>query len=567
MAAATPMRIPIRLLFLVLLALVGGCSNCGKQQPGDGGGDAPAKPQPRVAAPKGLLFELTLSQPSRLWSDLRTATGGPAVFLPRTIGGLVTNGVGMSIRMAQEIDERLPIVAAGVERAGSIDVSMAVHVKNRLRFVALLKQSKPVRFEAQQKGELTWLKPTKNNETQLPGLQLALFDNYLVLANGSQAIERLAPFLARNMARRKAPGEALRGHITAAAMNALDGLLRASLPRLLEQIPPELAPLLDAKDAATTVTRLAKQLAGGDFTLAVADDALRLNVTMQVANATAKAELAALAQHTPADALRLPDDSMVALAWTDTAARRSATTKARIDSIIKLMNPDATQPKAGNTAAPLRDRVHEILLAIAKGRGDHTLVGARCTGVGVTGFAKGSVSNAKGLRAGLASLVALKDHPIAKQKLSRQHLKVTTKKGRLERVPHDLMLIRVTHDPPKAQPGRREPIDFRYAIGDERFFAAAGMETVDTVKWLFEPPDQERTLARHATLKTAFAAMSKRAWLSVMIDPQSLVACRAGMPGGKLRLPLVLSLGMDGDRIVVRSWLAKPLLKLLARLR
>ncbi len=597
------MRKPLLLVLLILVTIAPlGCDGPNKS----GGSNSAATTRPTVPAPPGLLADIVFATPRLSWTDLRGAVGGPAILLPRSLGGLVVNLVGFPLRAVQEVDEQLPIVGAavlpgappdggGVDSASAL-IAFGVHVKDGARLLRVLTMGPDARFTSKrdQASRVVWLeRKTEQAKGRVKEATVAVLENYLLIANSAEAVRQAGPYLAYNLSRRKAPSEDLVVELTAAATRVTLGrwLSRWSsrLSGGADLLLDKMAPLLDLQDASKTVQALLNDIGRARFAVSLLPTTIRLVARLEPRNDEAKKRFAALSTVAPAQLLKLPDDTLVAARWTETAAGRRRRAEARGKALEQALAVESTALK-------------KALLGVAESRGDRTLVAVRCSGVGVTGFASGQVEKGARLRESLNELIALRKQPAVAAKLKKRGLKVSTRKGRLERITHDIVLVRIEQlekpkpekkdkpkkkDKPSEPPAKSSddkkpkpstnkpakptepigPIDLRYAIGAKRFYLAAGLDTVGTLQHLvMASPGVDRTLSMKSTVKASLEWLGDKAWVVIFVDPQAMVACRAGAPGGKLSTPVTLALGPEADGGVrLRFELAKLLLKVAAK--
>jgi len=555
-----------RLAVLALVFLVLGTPGC-DDGAGRGKGSASARAKPPVPPPQGLLAEVVVAAPDQVIAEARQAAGGPVLFLPRTVGGLVANLFGFPLRVVELVDERLPLVGAvagGPPNDGGgpgDELAVAIHVKSAARFSTAATAGTDGSFTAKPDGELTWLNPKPEARAARLAAAVALLDSYLVVGSSEAAVRRLGPYLTRTLAPRKPPPGGVHIELTPAAFG---DALRQRLARwhqLLSALPlpDEVRAFVDLDGFTKTAGAFLGDLGKGSLTLTLDERALVLTATASPRNAAAAKRLAALPVVAPGVLLTLPDDTVTAAAWAETSAGRVGRAKARGPALGALLGEEFSPED--------RAAVATALASLAKGQGDELVVGLRCTGVGVTGFATGGVDDAEALSTGLESLVKLRKHPAVEAQLKARSLAVQAKKSRVLRVPHDVWKIRLKPaDKPKAEPGKdptAPPRSIGLVLGwsTDQLWAAAGLQAVETVQQLYEP-DAERSLSSREALKGAVDRLGAKAWLALLLDPQGMHACAAGKPGGALATPVALAAGLGTDgQVQLRLEVARPLLR------
>ena len=533
-----------RLIFVVLVLLLSGCDEI-KPTP------APPKiePKPPVAVPEGLAAEVVVREPNRLMGEIRDAAGGPALFLPRTVGGLVANALGLPLQAVERIDEKLPIVAATQVVGDDVHAALAVHVRDAFQLAKLLTFGPDAKFDKKEDGDFVWLSAKPKLRQAHIAASIALVDHYLVAGGSEAAVRALGPFLTRNVATKKAPVEDMAIDLHAPAFGER---LRGRLEKLATRLDPLLFP--------PTVHALVDLSAVAGAAIAVTAKVDKGRVTVQLGGKTLDivAKLEGYDGRLPMmdrDVLaKLPDDTVGALAWAQTEQGRRDDAKGRGAWIAELLGDD-WKPKD-------TDKLDAVLDRVAKGRGDRATFAMRCTGIGVTGMAHGDVTDADTLREGLSQLVALRKHAAAQAKLKSASLKLSAKKTRILEVPHDVWRLRLI---PKGDEvdERLEAIDLLYTVLDDRFLAAAGMETIDSVQQMYAPPDDKPFWsAQRKQVGEALARLPQRVWFAGLVDAQGVNACALGRPGGTFAAPIALAGGAEGDRVTLRLEIARGLIKL-----
>lgn len=515
---------------LFLLCAVAACDGCGTTDP-----TAPAPsaaPKPPVPVPTGLSAEAVAPTPDKLLTDLREAARGPALFLPRTIGSLVANAAGLPLQAVELIDERLPIVAATLSEGGA----GAVHIRDRVRIIAVLTNDKDAWFTAREDGDFVWF--TSKRENAL--LTVALVDNYLVAGTDEATVRKLGPYLTRNVASKAMPksdigitlhnGDALRANFA-----------RATALLKKYPMPPATAALVNVDMLNDAIADLLSGIKSGDVTIDLTGVALDVDATL-------RGEAPTVAAIPSAQFASLPDDTFAAVAWSQSEASRVASAKSSAAAIGKLLSIDPATP----------------LERVARARGDSTLLAGRCTGIGVTGFARGDAANPDELREGLDDLVALRKTDTAKAKLKEAGLSLDAKKTRITAVPGDMWRLRLI---PKREgaDARLEAIDLLYTFTEDSFYAAAGMETVDTIQHMYAT-DKPTTWSSKDQIKAALSRFPEKVWFAALGDAQAFNACMVGRPGGQFAAPIAMFAAKHNSGVHLRIEIARALIKLAVNL-
>jgi hypothetical protein len=531
-------------LWLLLLAC--SCDGCD--------GDATARPPSPVApapepAPDGLLADAVVRAPAALLGELRDAMGGPALLVPRTVGSLVSQLLGLPLQAAEHVDEQLPLVATSQTQGDAQRWAAAVHLRNRAAMIATLTTGADAAFDKRDEGAFVWLSAKPALRTAALAGTIAVYDHHLVLASDAAAVTALGPYLVRTVAARERRGAeiAIDVHDASFGMHAAKALSswverRRALPTL-----PAIEALLDVDAWLPDVSALLADLGAGTIAVDLSRETYALVAELKPRDEDAKTRMAARPLM-ESDIGALPDDAVAALSWAQRAPRATPQNGARLAALIGLPPADVT-------------KLDDALASMARARGERTLLGLRCTGIGFTGVAHGDVAERGALRDGLAALAALGKHPAAVAKLEASSLRLQVSDTRILHVPHDVTRLRL--EPLGKDRTPLDDIDLLYAITDTRFMAAAGMETVDSVQRM-HAQSAEGTWRTKPTVQAALGRMPARSWLTALVDPQGIHACTQGQPSGPLATPVALSIGPKADGIELRLELARSLVRVVA---
>jgi hypothetical protein len=542
---------------LCALVLAPGCT-C------DASVDAPPPPpsaKPAVPVPNGLVADLVVRAPATLLGELRQELAGPMLLMPRTLGGLVINLFGLPLSAAELVDERLPVygatVVTGQGQEARLGSAVAIHVKDGGRLIARLTKGPDATFDGSQKGDLTMLAPKPALRQARLEAPLAVVDNYLVAGDSTEALQALGPYLART-APRGEPSEhdvelRIRDSASSEPVRTRLAALRAPLEAL--PIPPPLRALVSPESLIEAGLGVLELMGEGTVTLDVATEApLKLRARVAARNPLAAGVLASLKTIEPAKLADLPDDVVAAATWAQPPGEPS------------LRAASAAADIVSTTGLAVADRaVLEVALAkMAAGQGSGLRFGLRCTGVGLTGLADGEARDAPLLRTGLEELLALRKSKSVKARLEAEGMSLSVDRGRARHIPDDVHRIRIERKAPEGDEPP-PPIDLRYVVTDDRFYAAAGMQSLETLQHL-HAPDPEHRWANKLAIAAAVKGLPDVAWASVIIDPQGVNACLQGKPGGSHATPLTLSVGPSKGGLELRVDVAPGLLRALGGL-
>jgi hypothetical protein len=539
---------------VALLALLCACCQGGRCG-GDGAGpaDAGAVAIAPVPAPEGLVMVARVAAPGATLTALRELGGDAAYVVPRTVGGLAVQWFGLPLQAAEHFDEDVPLVLAAASVEGKLAIAAAFHVRQSSRIVAVAAHGQDNPFVAEQDDAsgVLLLKPTgKSLRGAAVDAALGLLDNHLVVGDSVEALRRLGPYLTRTLAREPANGLEVRLEKGAAA-GPLGAALGAAGERLAAlELPAFLRALLDVDEATAAARALAAVVDEGTLRVTIDAEGIAIDGDLALAGG----DFAALETLAPGEILALPDDTLGAIAWSESEARRVAGAGARAAAIGELLGAPWGEGDTRALAALFED--------LGRARGARNLLGLRCTGIGLTGMASGDVVDGERLGRALDALFALREHAAIVAKLEAAAISLDARRMKILEVPDELLRLRMK---PTAKEGADE-IDLLLRVTPRRYHAAAGLETVPTMQH-FHAPEAEPALAARAPMAAAVARLPERAWLAAAVDAGAALACRAGKPGEGEAAPLALAIG-PGDqpsRALLRVLIARALVPLAAK--
>ncbi|MEZ4441346.1 MAG: hypothetical protein R3B72_19760 [Polyangiaceae bacterium] len=534
----------MRFALVVITALATGALGGCRCEPEGGGPPPVASAKAPVPVPEGLAADLTVADPQAFFERLRTQAGGPLLLMPRTFGGLVVNLFGLPLTAADLVDEHLAAVGAVRVSAAGVEQALAIHVRDGGRFVSAVTAGADAGFVARRAGEITWLDgQPKLREASLP-VTLGVVDHYLVAGNDAAAVEHLGLYLARTAApvaktehdlEVKVADGPLR-ELVASRLSALQllGLTRQSLPAPLTEMGG-----LD--DALATFGDLFALLGAGQASLDLRDGRLDVQASFAARDDAARSALAARPTTQAKPLLDLPDDTVVAVTWAQSAKSREAAAGASATAILTALSI-AKADREG-----VEPELSKALTAIAEGRGDDTMLAARCTGVGITGMLRGGSKDAERLTGGLEALLALREREPIARAFEEAGVQAKASTTRARHIPDDVHLLRLERAKTPADEDAPPAIDLRYVVTAERYYAAAGMESLDTLQLLHQP-DPDHAWRQREAIAAFVDRLPDAVWLGVVADPQGVHACFQGKPGGSFATPLTLTVrpGAEG---------------------
>jgi len=502
---------------------------------------ATAAPKPPVEAPTGLLMEMLLVNPERSWTRIHQGVPKVGELTPRSIGGLAVSLLGLPLGSVGDLDEKLPAAAALRKEGDKLQFACAIHVRDPASFSARISHGEDAPFRTRRDADYRWLERTKAARSpQLGDTHLALHEHHLVIGNDEAAVRALAPYLTRTVA----AGAQLEGAPTKgfAATITTEGLRWAETR--LEQwgellIPGQIGTPLDVlADPQSLREALRYGFASAQEATVTAEliqGRARVTALLRARDKSALSELRAIPTIAPPRLLQLPDDTMVLLGWVEPKAQRRASASSRAQALTKLLKVDD-------------DNVAHLLGDIAAARGDVTVAGARCSGIGVTAYATGDVDDAGKLSEGLKALTALRKTSAATHYLAEHELKLTVKRTRVRNVPLPVTKLRLAskRDEPAAS-----PVALVYGIEGKRFWLTAGNEASDSFSSLYAPA-AETSLEHIEAWSRALDVHGKQGlWLALLADAGGVLACLSGRPGGSKTLVTALTVGPANDGAMI----------------
>ncbi len=190
-----------RSIYFFCVLVAGGVASCSSCSHKSSGGDesAPVALSP-VAAPDGLLAEITVNNPDFFWGHLQRGVGGLAALLPGTLGGLVTSFGSVDPSLAPTIDGASPAYAGIIARgADDFGWAVAVTLTDLPHARATLVDGESAHYDGKEDGIWTIL-TRKGGASSSPGPQIAISKNgMLVVADNASDVKGIGEYLARTM--------------------------------------------------------------------------------------------------------------------------------------------------------------------------------------------------------------------------------------------------------------------------------------------------------------------------------------------------------------------------------
>ncbi len=360
---------------VLALALLSGCSNK-HQAVGAGAGAVPLLAD--LAEPSGMLGELTVSRPGISYQALRDLGSPLSGLLPAGFPVLVASVLGLPPLAADSFDPQLPVFGALLQgRGGTPGWVVAVHAVSGPELVAKLCSGSqaPFRAVASRTAGLTLLEPSRPPAGSAASSSLGVFDNYLLVGSGADALTSAGPYVARMLPKRALPPAALvlrfsKQALSSQVVPALRGLWARYRTTLADSEQtersahggrsPDFADPAQVILGADAVVEAALSIVAdaSGLELDVEPFADRLEATLVLtpeAGSDAQKRLSALAGGTASALLTLPAATQFALGFSRTSAEREAAGSAAGDDWVRVLGPRLSGAGARQLRAVLAD--------------------------------------------------------------------------------------------------------------------------------------------------------------------------------------------------------------------
>lgn len=562
-------------------------ASCKKDTPQPPEKVAPLEPVP---APAGLLAEFFVPNPESAWAKARAAVAGPAMFLPQSASMLAATMIGLPMTASIEIDEKVPVVGAIVERpeGGRPRIALGLHVRDGDKLVDLVTKGENPRLTSRldPKTSIKLLEPKEGGER---AVAIGVLGNYLLVSQSIADLLEVGPYVARTLPSAKMqkddltielPREALAGPIAKGLRSGWESLRpkpRGNAPDAVAAPPPVPNPLNGFVDSLVAIVA---ELDHARVTLNFDDKAARLSlVGTPREGGSGAASVASMVVGDPRRMLELPADSEVAIFLHDASKTRVEDAKGYGKSLASAIGKDITESDRG--------AIEAALVAVAEGRGDTFTAGLTLLSTGPAAYVRSDVASGEVLGKGLDDLFGLVKLPSVAAWLAGSKIGVSTGKTVLENIPGDVHRVRLERieekdegdkksgkdkpgakDKPKKDAGKKEEaksadpaagpppsIDVLYMLGKDGLVLAAGYEAKAALRTVLDAPTHENLLGR-ADVKAAIEAVGGSAAFVAFLDPIRLLARRAGKSELGPSAPVVFSLGKGGEgRAAGEPWI------------
>jgi hypothetical protein len=514
---------------LIALFAAGAC----KRSPVSGEPN-PSSTEGSVPAPDGLVSELFIPHPDRVWGSIRESVGvglpvSPAIFL----GG----ALGLPVTALDQLDCNIPIVGALVLDGDEMGTLAAIHVKDGSRLVGIMTNATPpfIKDDKSAPGVVLLAAPTAGSWS------LAVSGNYLVLGSSKKAIARAAAFVTRTLPGRTMPEEEL---VATISHKALAGPVKTRLDQFWQAWKQEReaedvtmrrqhggsAPdfgdptqaLADIESKAARFFAILTDLEEARLAIQIRDATYRAVVSMKAASRTGPAatEIGSMSIGGAEPLLSLPASVAAALLTRDSRELREESASSQVDAISKVLG--------GRLDEADKTKVSSAFHSWSKGRGDWLTAGLMWSGSTRAAVVRASVSDSAELvQATTAMFKLLSVHAIA-EPLSNWvgDMKLT---GLSPNVAEGaVQSVHVVRRPPKVQLHRdrdkapeSDTFDVVWSVDKQMLVGAAGKEAKIAYTSLVNG-GAGPTLGQDAFAQSIFARLGPTISFALLVDTARL---------------------------------------------
>ncbi len=566
---------------LACVAVLPGCSSCGSSSAPAGSSSAAPVALAPVAAPTNLLADIYIPHPTKTWSAVRDAVGGPIMLLPASYQMLATTMLGLAPQVAGLIDADIAVVGAVVnDESGAPTVVLGMHVRDPRELVANLVTGSDARFRAVPgaPGAVEMLEPVPGKASK--DVRLGVVGSYLLAASDASALESAGPYVGRTLPKRSMPGG---GVVLVAGHKALAGPIAARVNKAWQAYRDKLV----ASDQALRAQHGGRAPDFGDPTAAMlgagaavesfvavlqTTDELRLVVDPLEGRVDARLEMSPSKSGAAADLVQsmvvgpmqgltaLPLSTGVAVESRTSKASRAESAKSTAGALAKLFGDWLKDAD--------RKKLDTALDDFAAGRGDDVAAAIVSGGAGSGLVVRSSVADANALRRAVKSGWSLLAVPAISAPLERfigkVHVKLSTTKvdGVAGKVDRALITVKSGSAPdrPQAALSGTTKLEVVWTVTDGVAYGALAKDAGPVLGELFAAGASSRTsLAADVPAAQAAARVGASATFALLADPGKLGIAPGG--GKQSAAPIVLALGRDDGRGWLRVELPQAALR------
>jgi len=566
---------------MAVLVALGLCQGCAKKpHNSERGGSTAAAALPDLPEPAGVLAELSVARPDATFRILRELGQPLSGLLPAGFPMLTASLLGLPPLTADSFDPALPVVGLLLQTGATPPTwLLAVHSVSGPELVAKLctGDHAPFRASSSPVPGLKLIEPSaldSNDAKQLKAVPaLAVFDNYLLIAERAESLSFAGPYAARMLPKRpaaKAPIAARFSHtaLTGNLVPALRGLWAAYRTRLAHQDltdrsahggrAPDFADPAQVILGADALVESLLALLDGASTLEVDlepfADRLDLSLLLEPqTDSEVRAKVAALPAADAQTLLKLPAETKFALGLSRTNEERAAAGKAAGEDWVRLLGARLGERDA--------QQLRGVLADWELGRGAQTCYGF--LGGGEPGaYLIASVADAARLKRAGSGFFGLLALPGVRAPLAEflGQPRVSDQVPPSDALPN-VARKRLTFAAPAPGKPPPPPLSFAWLVDEELAFAAASKNADATLKTVRESARAaHETLGSKPEIADAVTRMGAQAALFAYLDAR--VAFAANGEQAAFPAPLLLSIGKRDHGAALRIESTKPALDL-----
>jgi len=547
-----------RCLSLALLLSMGAAC----KRPSPSGDPARASLDQAVPAPDGLVSELFIPHPDRVWEAVRASLG---VGLPVSPAIFVGGALGLPVTALDQLDFNVPIVGALVQGREDVGTLAAIHVKDGARLVELLAGAAPpfTKDEKTSPGIVLVAGPTASTWS------LAVVGNYLVLGASKDALVHSAPFVARTLPSRAMPEEDFLATVTHKALagpiksrflqvwqswkqdrEVEDAAMRKQHGGSAPDFGDPTQALADIESKAARFFAILTDLEEARLALNVHDATFRALVSMKASSRSGPAaeEIGGMSVGGAEPLLSLPASVAAALLTRDTQQLRDESALSQVEAISKVLG--------GRLDEADKTKLTSAFGSWSKGRGDWLTVGLMWSGATRAAVVRGAVSDPGELGQGATAMLRLLSVRAIADPLSNWvgDMKLTGL-GAASPPEGTVQSVHVVRRPPKVQlhrdrekPAESDAFDIVWSIDKQMLVGAAGKDARAAYTSLTRG-DSVATLAQDVFAKSVLTRLGPTISFALVVDTARL----SGEPGTKENATFVLAYGKD-PKSTDRAW-------------
>jgi len=569
-------RAPFALAVLATaLGLSEGCAK--KPRSSERGSANAAAALPDLPEPAGVLAELRVAHPDATFRRVRELGRPLSGLLPAGFPMLTASVLGLPPLSADSFDPELPVVGLLIQNGGSSPAwLLAVHAVSGPELIAKLctGDHAPFRDLASRVPGLRLIQPsTQSTKAPSPGPSLAVFDNYLLIAESAESLLSAGPYAARMLPKRPPAQAAIALRFSHVALEsklvpALRGLWAAYRTRLahLDQTDrsahggraPDFADpaqvILGADALVESMLSLIDGAAALELDFEPFADRLDVSVLLEPeAGSEVQTKLAALAAADARSLLTLPVETQFALGLSRTSDERESAAKAAGDDWARLLGARISERDA--------QQLRGVLADWELGRGARTSYGF-LGGSQPGAFLVATVADAARLKragSGFFGLLALASVRAPLVEFLGQP-RVSDFAGPSDGL-SNVTRKRLTFAAPAGGKSSVPPLSFAWLVEDERAFAAVSKNADATLKTVVQSARGEHdTLGTRPGIADSVQRIGEQSAIFAYLDAR--VGFGASRDQAAFPAPLFLSLAKREHDAALRIEIAKSALDL-----